>query len=92
MEDEDTKINSQSERRFSSIIFLLRLGGIPFQMKSISIIYALYLATLIFCGFTSYIGVLFDVYVHWDDFGHVMTNTRSLIVMTNSMWLYIYYR
>jgi hypothetical protein len=36
MDSEDTKINSLMDSRFGSVI-LLRLGGIPFKTKKISI-------------------------------------------------------
>ena len=92
MERTGTKINSLSERRFSLIVFLLRLGGIPFQMKKISTVYAVYIETLIFCGFTSCVGMLFDVYVHRNDLGHAMTTIRFLIPYMNALWIYIYFR
>jgi len=92
MESDGTKMKSPSERRFGSIIFLLRLAGIPFQMKKISTIYAIYMTTLIFCGFTTYIGLLFDGYVHLDDLERTMTSMRMLIPFTNIMWLYTYCR
>jgi hypothetical protein len=88
MESDGTKMNSLSDRRFGSIIFLLRSAGIPFRMKKISTIYAIYMTTLIFCGFTTYIGLFLDGYVHWDDVGRAMTSMRVLIPFTNVMWLY----
>jgi hypothetical protein len=92
MEIEGTKINRPSERRFGSIIFLLRLGGIPLQMKKISAIYNIYMTTLIFCGFSTYVGMFFDGYRHWDDLGRAMTAMRMFIPFTNIMWLYTYCR
>jgi hypothetical protein len=92
MESEGTNINRLSERRFGSIIFLLRSAGIPFQMKKISTIYALYMTTLIVSGFATYIGLLFNGYLHWDDLGRAMTAMRVLIPVTNVMWLYTYCR
>jgi hypothetical protein len=92
MESEGTKINRLSERRFGSLIFLLRLGGNPFQMKKISTIYTIYMTTLIFCGFSTCVGILFDGYVHWDDLGRAMTAMRIFIPFTNVMWLYTYCR
>jgi len=92
MENEDTKINSLSKRRFTSIIFLFRLGGIPFKIKKISTIYAVYMATLIFCSFTSYVGMLINVFVHWDNFGTTVTTLHMLIPFTNDLWVYTYCR
>jgi hypothetical protein len=92
MESEDTKINRLSERRFGSIIFLLRSAGIPFQMKTKSTIYIIYMTTLIVCSFATYIGLLFNGYLNWDDLGRAMTAMRMLIPVTNIVWLYTYCR
>jgi hypothetical protein len=88
MESEDTKIKSLKERRFCSIIFLLRLGGIPFQMKKLSTIYAVYMITVIICASTTYLGTFVDVYVYWDDLGHAMTTKLVFISMSNGVWMY----
>jgi hypothetical protein len=92
MENEVTKIRSLKERRFDSIIFLLRLAGIPLQMKKVSTIYAVYMRTVIICASTTYLGTFVDVYVHRHDLGHVMTTMRVLISVTDIMWIYIYCR
>jgi hypothetical protein len=92
MESEDTKIKNLKESRFASVIFLLRLGGIPFQMKTISTTYAVYMRTATVCACTTYLGMLADVYVHMDDLGHSMTTMRVLITVMNMMWIYTYCR
>jgi hypothetical protein len=92
MKSEDTKIKSLKESRFDSAIFLLRLGGIPFQIKTISTTYAVYTITVIICAGTTYVGMLADLYVHMDDLGHSMTTMRILISVTDIMWIYTYCR
>ena len=92
MESEEQKIKELFKSRFSSIIFLLRLAGIPFKMQKISTIYAIYMRTVIFCTCTTFLGMFFDVYVHRDDLGHVMTNIRMFIPMVNNLWIYAYGR
>jgi hypothetical protein len=92
MGSEGTKIKSLSDSRFGSITFLFRLGGIPFQMKKTSTIYAIYTITAIFSACTTYVGMLVDVYVHRDDLGHAMTIMRVLIPITNALWVYSYCR
>jgi hypothetical protein len=88
MESEDTKIKSLSERRFGSIILLLRLAGLPFQMKKISTIYAIYMTTAIICTCSTYVGTFADAYVHRDDLGQAMTTIRVFIPMSNVVWAY----
>jgi hypothetical protein len=92
MESENTKIKSLKESRVASVILLLRLGGNPFQMKTISTTYAVYMRTATVCACTTYLGMLVDLYVHMDDLGHAMTNMRVLIQVTNIMWIYTYCR
>jgi hypothetical protein len=88
MDSEESKVDTLSESRFSYVIFLLRLGGIPFKMKKMSTIYAIYMTTVIFCACTTYIGMCVDVYLHRDDLGHAMTNIRVLIGITSNVWVY----
>jgi len=92
MESENIKLKTLTDRRFGSIILLFRLAGIPFHIKKMSIIYAIYMRTVIICASTSYIGMFVDVYVHRDDLVRAMTNMRVLITVTNTMWIYTYCR
>jgi len=81
-----------SEIRFSSMIFLFRMAGIPLKMKKVSTIYSVYMVTVITCSFSTYIGMFLDVYMHWDDLGRAMTTMRVLIPVTNIMWIFLYCR
>jgi len=92
MKTEKTKLKGLSEIRFRSTIFLLRMAGIPFQMKKVSTIYAVYMVTVIVCCFSTILGMFFDVYVHWDDLGHAMTTMRILFPFTNIIWIFSYFR
>jgi hypothetical protein len=87
-----TKVKGLSNSRFGSIIFLLRLAGIPFQMKKMSTLYALYMIIAISCTCTTFVGMFVDVYIHRDDLGHVMTNIRASIAFTNVLWMVFYCR
>jgi hypothetical protein len=88
MEREETKVKGQSEDRFSSIIFLLRLGGIPFKMNKISTVYVVYMITVIFGTCITFLGLFVDVYIHRDNLGHVMTTFRVLTGFTTILWIY----
>ena len=67
MNTEKSKLKGLSEIRFGSMIFLLRMAGISFQMKKVSIVYAIYMITVIICSSTTYLGMFADVYLHWYD-------------------------
>jgi hypothetical protein len=86
------KLKGLSNSRFGSIIFLLRMAGIPFKMKKISTIYALYMITVIICSCITYIGMFVDVYINKDELGRTMTNLRVSIPYTNFLFIYFYCR
>jgi hypothetical protein len=92
MYTEVPKLKRQSNIRFGSIIFLLRMAGIPFKMKKISPIYAIYMITMIIFSCSTFIGMFVDVYIHWDELGRAMTNLRVSIQYTNILFVYFYYR
>jgi hypothetical protein len=88
MNRKETKLKGLSESRFGSMIFLLRMAGIPFQVKKISTIYAIYMRTVIVCASTTYLGMFGDVYVHRDDLGRATMTMRVLFSFTNVMWIF----
>jgi len=89
---QETKLKGLSESRFSSMIFLLRMAGIPFKIKKISTIYDIYMKTVIICSCSAIIGMFIDVYIHRDDMGRTMTTLRALFPFTNIMWIFSYCR
>jgi len=92
MDNEVPKLKGLSNSRFGSIICLLRLAGIPFKLKNVSTLYAIYMITLISCICTTFVGMLVDVYIHGDDLGHVMTDIHISIGFTNYLWMFLYCR
>jgi len=92
MNRQETKPNGLSDNRFGSMIFLLRMAGIPIKVKKISTIYNIYMKTVIICSCSTLIGMLVDVYSHRDDLGRAMTTMRVLIPFTNVMWIFSYCR
>jgi len=92
MDNEVREVKGMSNSRFGSIIFLLRLAGIPFKMNKMSTLYAIYIITVISCTCTTFVGMFVDVYIHRDDLGHVMTNIRVSIGFTNALCIYFYCR
>jgi len=90
MNRKEPALKGLSEIRFSSMIFLFRMAGIPLKMKQVPTIYAAYMITVIICSCSTYIGMLVDVYIHWNDLGRAMTTLRVLIPLTNVMWTFSY--
>jgi len=92
MNTEKPKLKGLSEIRFRSMVFLLRMAGVPFQMKKMSTIYAIYMVTVTICCFSTIIGMFIDVYIHWNDLGRAMTTMRAFFPFTNVMWIFSYCR
>ena len=92
MNNEVPNVKGLANNRFGSIIFLLRLAGIPFQMNKMSPLYAIYMITAITCTCTTFVGMFVDAYVHRDDLRHVMTNIRVSFGFTNALWMFFYCR
>jgi hypothetical protein len=92
MNRQETKLKGLSDIRFGSMIFVFRMAGIPLKLKQVPTIYAVYMMTMIICSCSTYIGILVDVYIHWDDLGRAMTTMRALIPFTNMMWTFSYCR
>jgi hypothetical protein len=92
MESEVPEVKEVANIRFGSIIFLFRLAGIPFKMKKISTIYAIYMITVTLCTCTTFIGMFVDMYVHRDDLRHAITNIPASIGVTNIVWIFFYCR
>jgi len=92
MNIQETKLKGLSESRFGSMIFILRMAGIPFKMKKTSTIYAIYMITMIICVSTTYLGFFVDVYIHREDLGLTMTTVRVLLAITDVVWLFSYCR
>jgi len=88
MERKGIEVKGLSEIRFSRIIFLLRLAGIPFKMKKMPTVYVIYMITVNICSFSTFLGMCADVYTHRDDLGHVMTTFRAVTGMINLIWIY----
>jgi len=88
MNKKETNLKGLSESRMGSMIFLLRMSGIPLRMKKITTIYTIYMITVTICASTTYLGLLGDVYVHRDDLGRAMKTMRILISLTNIMWIF----
>ena len=88
MNRQEPKQKGLSESRFGTIIFLLRIAGIPCKMKKISTIYFIYMITVIICTTTTYLGMFGDVFIHRDVLGRAMTTMRLLIPFTDAIWIF----
>jgi len=92
MNIQETKLKGLSESRFGSMIFLLRMAGIPLKMKKLKPIYSIFMVTVIICSFSTVTGMFVDAYINRGDLGRAMTTIRGLFSVTNVMWIFLYTR
>jgi len=92
MNTEERKLKGLSRNRFKALIFLIRMAGIPLQMKKVSPIYAVYMITVIICTCSTFLGMFFSAYFHSDNLRKFVTTIRIFIPFTNVMWIFSYCR
>jgi hypothetical protein len=88
--DMKTEKQTPSQGRLGSVIFLLRMTGIPFKMKTISTIYAIYMITVFISASTLYLGMFVEVYIHREDLGLAMKAIHVLFAYTSIVWTFLY--
>jgi len=89
MNRQEPKHQGLSEIRLDTMVFLLRVGGVPCKMKNVSTIYVIYMITVTICAATTYLGIFIDVFVHRDDLGRAMTSLRALISFMSIVWIFL---
>jgi hypothetical protein len=78
--------NNLSKSRFKTILSLLRLGGIPLNEKSVSVVNTMYNATIIICFYITTLCLYMDSYVHRDQLVQAMKKIRILVGMQLVAW------
>jgi hypothetical protein len=81
-----------SQGRLGSLIFLFRVVGIPYKMKKISTIYAIYMITFFTSVRTTYLGICVHVYIHRVDLGLAIKTINVLFKYSSIMWTFLYCR
>jgi uncharacterized membrane protein len=77
-----------SERRFRTLFFVLRLGGVPCNMKNISIIHAIYNGVAVVCICVTYFSVIMDTIVSRQNLEETMNNVRVAYAFGIIVWMY----
>jgi hypothetical protein len=80
--------NSLIESRFKVFLYLIRIGGIPLNMKSVSRLYLIYNASLTVCFYISNICAGVDLLVHRHQLSLAMKNFRIYLGMLVVTWLH----
>jgi len=84
--------NNLHENRFKILLFIFRLGGLPFKLKSGSKINAVYSATLIVCFYITSLCIFMDTFVPGHVLEDAMKKLRSLIGFILITWMHLSFR
>jgi hypothetical protein len=76
-----------SERRFRTLFFVLRLGGVPCNMKNISIINDIYNGVAVVCICVTYFSVIMDTIVSRHNLGETMNSVRLAYAFGLTVWM-----
>jgi hypothetical protein len=78
-----------SERRFKTLLSLLRLGGMPINMKSVSRLRTAYNVFITFCYYYTMLCVSVDTFAHRHHLVQAMKKFRVLMGMLVPMWIHL---
>jgi hypothetical protein len=81
-----------SERRFRTLFFVMRLGGVPFNMKNISTVHAIYNGAILMCFCVTYFSVIMGFIVTRHNLEETMNNVRLVYGLGIVTWTYLIVR
>jgi hypothetical protein len=77
---------------FRNTLQLLRYGGIPIKLQSVSIVNRIYNEVLTVCYYITFLSVIIDFVLKKEDMHESMKNVRTIFVMAFGAWLHLYLR
>jgi hypothetical protein len=88
MDTDISQARDMSERRFRTLFFLMRLGGVPFNMKNISTVHAIYNGVVVLCMYVTFFSVIMDTIVSRQNLEETMNNVRVVYGFGVITWMY----
>lgn len=80
--------NELNQSRFKTLLYFLRLGGIPLQIKSLSKLSSLYKAVCVVCYYSSFMCGFMDTFVHRHDLNEAVKKLRINFAMLLVTWMH----
>jgi hypothetical protein len=80
--------NELNHSRFKTLLYLLRLGGISLQIKSLSKLNSLYKTVCIVCYYSSFTCGFMDTFVHRQGLKEAMKKLRVNFAMLVVSWMH----
>jgi hypothetical protein len=78
-----------AERRFRTLFFVMRLGGVPCNMKNISTVHAIYNRVIGVCFCVTYFSLIIGFIVTRQTLEETMNNVRAAYVFGIITWIYL---
>jgi len=73
-------------------LLVLRLGGIPIKLQSVSVVHRIYNEVLTLCFYITVVAVTMDCEYTVDDIRESMKNIRLISAGVVDVWLHLYLR
>ena len=95
--NDSTKANASGcsnlhESRFKILLFIFRMCGFPIKLKTVSIIYTVYSATIMMCFYTTTLCLFMDTFVHRRQLDYAMKKLRTFLGFAIAVWMHISFR
>ncbi|PNF24012.1 hypothetical protein B7P43_G08632 [Cryptotermes secundus] len=89
MKKKETQACDVTENRFRTILTLLRMAGVPINMKKVSILNSIYNVFTAINGYAMYLAFYVDIIIHNDDLKNFMKTFRVLTATSQLYWLHL---
>jgi hypothetical protein len=87
MNTKESQLCDVTENRFRTVLLLLRIGGVPVNMKKLSLLISVYKAVMAFHSYALYlVCAVMNSFVHKHELKRFMKTFRSLIAASLVVW------
>ena len=80
------------DAHFRIPLLLLRFGGIPIKLQSVSTINRVYCEMLTLCYYITFVSIIMDFAIKNEDIHESMKNIRMIFGMVVVAWMHLYLR
>jgi hypothetical protein len=87
MDNDISQAKNMSERRFRTLLLLMRLAGVRFN-TNISIVHAIYSGFTVMCHCVTCFSVIMDTIVSSQNFEETMNHVRAVYAFGLVTWMY----
>ena len=80
--------NNLFQIRYKTVLYFLRLAGIPLHIRPLSKVQTLYNTVCVLCYYSTFICAFMDTYVHRYDLVQAMKKIRVFFAMSVAVWVH----